>query len=385
MANVQQAPNMMQNLVAPDIAAQQMTLARQQQLADMLRQQAMTPTETQYVTGAGPTRAVPITGLQTLAKLLQGAAGGYMQKQNDAKALDLGRQYSSRVAGMIRNAMPPEDTPQPAMDATAAALKMAPSLGDRQLSDGSSVPNVGPTTQAAAAQDAFNANPQAIPQPAPSKPSINNAAMAAMLSGNTELANKLIEQGWSAYAPTDATKMANAAGVDTKQANRDALVKANIMVPVANRGDGMLSFNKTTGKYEVDPASMEATRQAQDIKGTYDQPVTIKTESGPEVQLSRPEWAAYQKNGKLPLRFLSQKQQSVYQAGADQVGEPIDVNASTPKGPVAGRMQPQQPLVDLGRIGVSQSPFSQALDRDEAGRVSKTDHDYEKRRAKLWR
>jgi hypothetical protein len=220
MANTpMQAPNMW--AFAPDLQAQQVALQRQQQMAEMLRQQAVTPIETgQMVTGAGPARAVPVTGMQALAKVLQGGIGGYMQRQNDAKGLELGQQMNGRMNTMSDQTLPPmAGTEQPAAPQipqapSSAGLVAALLGGSRPLSDGSAAPNRGPTNEAAAAMDNFSANPGQMPQPAPQAmpappdmaTALRGAVRNARMMGNQDLANKLTEQAWSKYAPTEMEK-----------------------------------------------------------------------------------------------------------------------------------------------------------------------------------
>ena len=117
------APSMVQNMIAPDIAAQQMQLQRRQQMIDMLKQQGTAPIEQQTVTGAGPARVVPISKFQGLAKILQAGAGAYMQRDADKQTaalnqdmsdrtmdtlneVPLGTSKQSRMAAMLKSQMP---------------------------------------------------------------------------------------------------------------------------------------------------------------------------------------------------------------------------------------------------------------------------------------
>lgn len=82
--------------------------------------------------------------------------------------------------------------------------------------------------------------------------------------------------------------------------------------PVVNRGFGI--GRMVNGKYVPDQASidqalaMETGKQG--ITAPMESPITLKTSSGQEVQLSRPEWAAYQKTGQLPARMTGQAPQA---------------------------------------------------------------------------
>jgi hypothetical protein len=96
---VQQAPQMTQ-MIAPDIASQQVALQRQQQLADLLKQQGMAaPEQTQVISGV----AVKQSPLIGLSKMLQAYMGGKMQDDNDAKGLELGKALQGRMGESFNN------------------------------------------------------------------------------------------------------------------------------------------------------------------------------------------------------------------------------------------------------------------------------------------
>ena len=120
---MQQAPQM--NLIAPDIAAQQMALQRQQQMADLLRQQAATPIDgNQVVSG----RAVPISPVQGIAKLLQAYIGQKSQDDIDQKSLDMSKQYQNRLSDILdpnQTTLPPDQTGPSVGPADAAKLAAA--------------------------------------------------------------------------------------------------------------------------------------------------------------------------------------------------------------------------------------------------------------------
>ncbi len=246
---VQQAP-MMNQAIAPDLYAQQLQLQRQQQMADLLRQQSVTPIETgQMVTGAGPSRAIPVTGIQALAKILQAGISRYKQGDIDTQNSDLAKQYQGRMADMLRQMMPGSQVGTPPVNQSTSGG--APSI-DGSMTQQESIPQraqAAPFVPQDPSTITLNDTPQAstpVPQQAPQAPSqqmpvqgqrpdINRAAMAAMLMGDHDLAGKLIQQSWSAYGPTDATKMANAAGVDPRMANAGALAKSNYIAPLNAR------------------------------------------------------------------------------------------------------------------------------------------------------
>lgn len=86
-----------------DLQAQQIQLQRQQQLADMLRQQALAPTETQVVSGR-VVKNSPWLGVAQLAKALM---ANRLQSQNDTKQTELGNAAAERSAAALRALAPP--------------------------------------------------------------------------------------------------------------------------------------------------------------------------------------------------------------------------------------------------------------------------------------
>jgi hypothetical protein len=85
-----------------DLQAQQVQLQRQQQMADMLRQQATTPMETQVVSG----RAVKNSPLLGVAQLAKALLANRMQAKNDEKQTELGNVAAQRSADALRALVP---------------------------------------------------------------------------------------------------------------------------------------------------------------------------------------------------------------------------------------------------------------------------------------
>jgi hypothetical protein len=117
------APNLVSfgspaSVIAPDIASEQLSLQRRQQIADLLKQQALAPIEQQTVSGAGPTRVVPFSPLQGVAKMMSAYLAGKSQDNIDAQNLNLTRQYASRMAQLLSDGTStPPQTHSPASDA----------------------------------------------------------------------------------------------------------------------------------------------------------------------------------------------------------------------------------------------------------------------------
>lgn len=250
--NVQQAPQTMQ-MIAPDLAAQQLQVQRQQQLADALRQQSMTPLDpNQMVTGAGPARAVSINKWAGLAKILQAGIAGNNQNDIDKKSLDIANQYNGRLAQVLGGGEQP--APEAQADPVSTAMASTPQNTDRMVSDGSSVPNMGPTPQALEMANQLRAQ-----QPAPQAPMAmpqqqsgqqNNFGLANLLRGQAIESiggNNAGSAFWDSQKPTEATRLAIAAGSDPRTANAGTLAKS-VYIPDENIRPGGYSKNPTTGQ-----------------------------------------------------------------------------------------------------------------------------------------
>jgi hypothetical protein len=146
-----QAPNPMQ-MVAPDLAAQQTQIARQQQLADMLRQQALQPTgDTQVVNGW----AVRKSPLEAVSKIAQALIGGYAQQNADEKQLALAKAMQGRMEDTFNDTGPSNGAPDRsvlALSQGAATQPNAPDDSGAMINQG----GVGPTAQNAARMDAMS-------------------------------------------------------------------------------------------------------------------------------------------------------------------------------------------------------------------------------------
>lgn len=185
----------------PDIQSQQIELQRRQQLADMLRKDSVTPIEQQQVSG----RVVPISPLQGIAKLGQAYFADKMQKDNDQKQLDIGKQYAQRMADALKSMAPAgvfdDKTPQ-----------AAPGQLGSGMMDSVPPPDGAPI----------------VPQPQPSAqidPAVKQAWVRALnaMQVNPELGTKLLE---NAATLTNEQKNNAAMGIDSQLMGRSLMAKA---------------------------------------------------------------------------------------------------------------------------------------------------------------
>lgn len=219
------------SLIAPDIATQQTQLARQQQLADMLKQQAMTPAgDTQVINGW----AVRRSPLEAVSKIAQALMGGYMQKDADAKQLALAQAMQGRMGNMF--------------DSMAGA---APAGGT--ASSGTLAPASGaPANSQPLSQGEPEASPASSPASAPPLSQVDrirNQAKAAYLMGNTDLANKLLE---NVSTLTNEQKNMAAMGQDPLQMGRYGAAAAR-KAGIIELQPGTTALDLSTGEERFQP------------------------------------------------------------------------------------------------------------------------------------
>jgi hypothetical protein len=228
----------MTSVIAPDLMSQQAQLQRQQQMADLLRQQSLTPMDQTQVIGDRAIKQSPIMGL---SKIFDGLAAHSMQGDLDQKQSDLNVQMGQRMADQLRKVYFGDNAGQ--NSSAPAAQPSGDSAPPLQLINGAL--QSAPTQQVANPVPATPAQPTGDPRRA--------AALAAALSGNNQLASNLMENvldktdfgkdadglpvgmKTAAYEnkllPTQ-TAQALAAGLDPSAANAAALAKANYIAPI---------------------------------------------------------------------------------------------------------------------------------------------------------
>jgi hypothetical protein len=204
------------SLIAPDIAAQQVMLQRQQAMADLLRQQSLTPDQGQMI---GQQYIAP-SWTQGLARMAQALMASKSQDSIDVKNLDLAKSYGDRIGAMFGQGAPDASTAAP------AALAQGAIQGD-----------VGPTNSNAERMGTMLAQGSGT-APQGGGLTINGmspsqAKMAFMLDKGAYMGGYMKQ-----FDPTEATKMALAAGADPRQANADALFKNSYVAPENIRPGG---------------------------------------------------------------------------------------------------------------------------------------------------
>lgn len=173
-----QAPAALQ-MLAPDIATQQTQLARQQQMADLLRQQALQPDQGTQVINGWAVRKSPLEALGRMASALMAKNG---QSDIDEKQLALSRALQGRMGDAFNSMAGGESG---GMGATAQGVPA-----------GAPQPAMEGETAASSAGGAPTPSQVSTSQPAPQMSQVDrirNQAKAAYMMGNTDLTNKLLE------------------------------------------------------------------------------------------------------------------------------------------------------------------------------------------------
>lgn len=309
--------------------ATQQQISRNQLLAQSLQQQALTPEQGQMVSG----HYVAPSFTQGLAKLLQ----GYVGRQLNDKADEQARQQWETQRDLMFKALGGNPMGSDGTSTTNSASA---------LSQGAQAGDVGSTVGNAARMDAM---PQ---MPASGNGFINQG------SGNFNLANLLRSSAissiggdpaasafWKQYEPTDATRMAMAAGTDPSIANKQMLAKQTYIAPT-RLGEGAYADpsgniqglpaaapsgyinqrNPQTGAWETVPVNggLDAVGQSTGVKTAAENDnkiVMVKYESGKEIPMYGKNAVNYkapvQSNSPASANFDLSTPQKIQQANQD--------------------------------------------------------------------
>jgi len=198
-----QAPDLMQ-AIAPDLATQQMQLARRQQLADMLRQQAFAPDQGTQVINGWAVKKSPWEGVSKMAQALM---GGYMQSDVDAKQLALSKALQERRDDILNG-----NRAGAALSQGAVTQPSTPDDTGEMVNQG----GVGPTVQNAARMNALS-------QSAP-----NNFTMGNLLRGQIiqDIGGQAAGSAyWDQFKPTEGMKTDSYLGITPAQSRASELAK----------------------------------------------------------------------------------------------------------------------------------------------------------------
>lgn len=233
------------SLIAPDIAAQQVMLGRRQQMADLLRQQSMTPDQGQMI---GSQYIAP-SWSQGLAKMAQALMASKSQDSIDAQSLDLAKSYGDRIGAMFGGGATDASTEAP------AALAQGAVQGD-----------VGPTNSNAERMGAM------LAQGSGAAPQGGGLTIKGMSPGQAKMSFMLDKGAYMGgymkqFDPTEQTKMALAAGMDPRQANAAALFKNSYIAPVNARPGSILRDPRTNMPMAYNPHIPEGAAPTFDASG----------------------------------------------------------------------------------------------------------------------
>lgn len=301
-------------------------IERRRKMAEMLQQQGLQPMEQAPV--APGQFATPISPWQGAAKLATIFAAQRQGKKADEQQKSLAERSRADLASLLMNAqkaaagtpgtplsedasgnVTPAQPAVPGDPSKAASLYMqhpqtAP-LG-MQMMQGQQQQQMmaAAIEKAMAGAQPQGAAPAAAGGTAPSygTPGFQPQAQGPQPQGQTRTVPPGVDPlAWNlAIAKGDLGELAKLAQGAHTEANK----------PVVNRGFGI--GRMVNGQYVPDAASqqqaLDLERGKRDITAPLETPVTLKTTSGQEIQLSRPEYAEFQKSGQLPQRLGGQQQ-----------------------------------------------------------------------------
>jgi hypothetical protein len=238
-------PNLAMQMVAPDLTADQLQLMRQQQIADILRQQALAPMgDTQVINGW----AVKKSPLEGFSRLVAALAAGASQTGIDDRQRALNTALAQRMMGAL-NGSP-----------TAAASS---SPASSALSEGAAQGDIGPTTTNVARI------PQQPVQPSPATTDnrfgFANVLRSSLLRdlGGDPAASAF----WADTAPTDTAKLLRERNAATDPFAR-AAYDEKLTPPIIGRGSPVL-MRGPDGSLRIDPASVQAITMAEQAKAPF--------------------------------------------------------------------------------------------------------------------
>jgi hypothetical protein len=208
--------DVLQSMFNPSYQADQATIDRQAAMANALMQQSLTPEQGQMVSG----HYIP-PALGGINRLISGIASAKLADKANADRTQLGQRYAAALQNALGSSSPTgqdqSQPQQPNIDPNAAMT--AP--------PGQLINSMMPQTQQPQTQPQFSNQPQG-----------NNFALNNLIRGSVigQLGgDQAAGAYWKQYDPTDATKMAMAAGADPRLANQQALQKANYIAPISMR------------------------------------------------------------------------------------------------------------------------------------------------------
>lgn len=324
-----QAPAGLQ-MLAPDLAAQQMQLSRQQKIADMLREQSMTPMGDTQTIGGWAIQKSPLEGL---AKLAQALGANRSQSQTDEKQLSLSKALMGRMGDILGGGG--SDPSASALTQGAAQQPSTPDASGEMVNQG----GVGPTLANALRMDSA---PKAAP---------NNFTMGNLLKGQVigDLGGQAAGAAyWDGFKPTEGMKTDKYLGYSPQESRttEDAKrFKEGYIAPVNARPGSILRDPKTNMPIAYNPHIPDGAAPTFDASGNV-------TGMNPI-------------NGALPLiqanarALAAGKAEVTPQSGFDGNGNPVFTNqlsAATGGAGASGGAPGGTSPVNVGRFGSYKAP-----------------------------
>ncbi|MFK4444630.1 soluble lytic murein transglycosylase-like protein [Caballeronia udeis] len=314
--------NPLMAMLSPDQQQSYAQLQMQQAIGQNMLQQGQQPVDMgQYPVGGMSYRVSPLNGI---AKVLQSVAGAKMMRDSMGQQAQLmGQMYGNAFGGGQQSAQ------QPQQDPTDAGGMTGGQSGPGVVSAPVPTPGAAPSGAALGAAMGGGAAPA---QPAPQAQMPNGALT---LPGKTPQQSMMIfsmlgPEGYARIlsqwaAPTDATRLATAAGMPTAPANAAALAKANYIPPISGTGILRNPLNPSQ-PVAFNPAVPEGSQPLFDASGNV---ARIQPIAGAQATMQ----------GNAAATAAGEGSQLPY-AGVDAQGNPLPVTSRTAAVSQAGATTP---------------------------------------------
>lgn len=283
---------------------QALEIERKRKLAEALQLQGGQPLGPTETVGGWAIRKSPMEGV---GKLAQSLSGAYQENQANQEAKALSQKYRDDLTTTLTQAGQAA-TGTPAIPAPADDLGGGPGRPAQAPNRQALIqalmghPATQPLAMAQLSQDLSQQQLAGTLASAGYGPAATVAPGTAPAAGAAPTGGRGIPPGVDPLAWALMVQKGDTAGL--AKLVQDAANEQN--KPQIDRGFGIKKWNPATGKYELvsNPEDITTVKRAE-LAATqpYEPPVTLKTSSGQEVQLSRPEYVDFQKTGQLPPRL----------------------------------------------------------------------------------
>ncbi len=259
-----------QNTAPTDYGTELEGIERRRKMADVLRQQAFQPMETNRTAGG---YVVPVSPFEGMAKLLQAHAGNKIDEQSKREKTEVVQGYNQRMADALRKAYGPVDVQPETTDAVGMGENLAGISRTRQPTpqesitalEGSGLPQL---QQAALNQRQFLQQKQ-VEQEMKLDPRYIDAQSKIRAAGRTSVTVNAGDKGMAELSKKDAESVANwrdeaikaSRGLGALKAMKANVQNGVYTGPLAEGQSGLNNFLSSVGAPGVDVKKLSNSQQ----------------------------------------------------------------------------------------------------------------------------